>query len=511
MQLIRIALCTIMEAFALTGDWSGQQVRTTSEVPRRVSVIDVIKVVSEVQHAPSAWRDLSSTHPDVVGLAHNFKFPGQGQRLTPVTDARGLVTIVNLLPGQRAAQFRAAGADVLVRYLGGDATLVAEILANRAAQEALPAEAPARIFGEDVEARAAGQGLAGHQTAGVYIARYGTKLTVETPPGYEALGYGYTDAITRRLSEHRRRFGDCKVLDFFPTYNREVETLFQRYLRARGLLLKGRVAGETSEVIELFRVRLDGSDYPATRLQVQLEALRRGTPVGMPAVWGGDVPVDSGATNLTPISPTGRADSMDICDKADGMEIDRVEDVPVEEAGPSTSGNTNEAGPSEPMVTIRSVREFIDFHCELGKDEASARGDPGKCFRYMKRAAHEEFCRLLDASMPAINQKTFSKLMEDEGITSKNATWPGEGTQTTFFGIRKMGSGAAASAAAVCAGTQMDRHMARFLVSSHIVLGTSLLQNRAALHTAFSAFVGEDADKSQVKNMLEQRGLGTVT
>jgi hypothetical protein len=66
----------------------------------------------------------------------------------------GLVIILNLLPGQRAARFRVSCARIVVRYLGGDKSLVREIRENRRAQEALPEEHPARIFGQAVESEA---------------------------------------------------------------------------------------------------------------------------------------------------------------------------------------------------------------------------------------------------------------------------------------------------------------------------------------------------------------------
>ena len=58
------------------------------------------------------------------------------------------------LPGRAASEFRRNAAKVVVRYLGGDRTLVDEIAANRAAQEELAQSAPdhpARLFGEAVE------------------------------------------------------------------------------------------------------------------------------------------------------------------------------------------------------------------------------------------------------------------------------------------------------------------------------------------------------------------------
>lgn len=57
---------------------------------------------------------------------------------TPVIDAKGLTKILMLLPGLRVADFRDKAADILVRYLGGDITLIPEIEKNNAIQESLP-------------------------------------------------------------------------------------------------------------------------------------------------------------------------------------------------------------------------------------------------------------------------------------------------------------------------------------------------------------------------------------
>ena len=132
-----------------------KKVRKTTDTPPKVSVIDLITVVTEqsADAASKVFRRMTLEHPGVRTGCPDFKFPGPGQRLTPVTDARGLVTILNLLPGRAAAAFRAASADVIVRFLGGDDTLIAEIKRNAEAQQQLPADAPTRIFGEDVQAR----------------------------------------------------------------------------------------------------------------------------------------------------------------------------------------------------------------------------------------------------------------------------------------------------------------------------------------------------------------------
>ena len=67
-----------------------------------------------------------------------WKYPGERQQETPVADARGIVRIIMLLPCRAAAPVRAKAADVLVRYLGGDPSLVPEIAQNGTEQENLP-------------------------------------------------------------------------------------------------------------------------------------------------------------------------------------------------------------------------------------------------------------------------------------------------------------------------------------------------------------------------------------
>ena len=143
---------------AEAGDFAGAKVRKTNEIPPRVSVFDLIAVVKDVElnNARTELLRIQNEHPEVAAMVaapgSYFKFPGRGQRNTPVTGARGVVVILNLLSGPRAARFRLKCADIVVRALGGDESLVAEIRRNAEAQAALPAEAPMRLFGETVEA-----------------------------------------------------------------------------------------------------------------------------------------------------------------------------------------------------------------------------------------------------------------------------------------------------------------------------------------------------------------------
>ncbi|KAK9860328.1 hypothetical protein WJX84_006176, partial [Apatococcus fuscideae] len=153
-----------MALFKITqGEFEGAEIRTTTQYPRRVAILDVIKAITGNVNPRTTWADLQHTYPHDVGenagFSDSYKFPGRGYQVSPVTDARGLVTIMNLLQGERAARFRMKEADLLVRHLGGDLSLIQEIKDIRAQQEGLPADHPARIFGEDVEARASKRSL----------------------------------------------------------------------------------------------------------------------------------------------------------------------------------------------------------------------------------------------------------------------------------------------------------------------------------------------------------------
>ena len=132
-------------------------IRKTSEVPPRVSVIDVAAAITG-KDANKAAQDIGfikERHPEVTQNLGDFKFAGRGQKNTPVTDARGIVELVMLLPGHHAARVRRQAAQVLVRYLGGDLAIIDEVCGIRSFQEEMAARAPddpRRIFGEAVEA-----------------------------------------------------------------------------------------------------------------------------------------------------------------------------------------------------------------------------------------------------------------------------------------------------------------------------------------------------------------------
>ena len=115
---------------ALLGREVGR-IRKTNDTPARVSVVDTIAVITgkNANHSAEAMRDLGNRYPEVNGGIVHLKFPGRGQRNTPVADARGIVEVIMLLPGAQAARIRRQAAELLVRFLGGDLGIVAEVCA----------------------------------------------------------------------------------------------------------------------------------------------------------------------------------------------------------------------------------------------------------------------------------------------------------------------------------------------------------------------------------------------
>ena len=137
------------------------RIRKTAETPPRVSVIDVISAITgkDTNHAGEQLRRLVARYPDVNSNCVNVKFPDargrRGQKDTAAASVKGIVEIIMLLQGHHAARIRRQAAELLVRYLGGDISLVDEVCSIRIFQEEMAAQRPddpRRAFGEAVEA-----------------------------------------------------------------------------------------------------------------------------------------------------------------------------------------------------------------------------------------------------------------------------------------------------------------------------------------------------------------------
>ena len=108
---------------------NGKIIRKTGDLPQLVSVNDLIEVVTgkTFDSALKDFKQIKNNVPEVVALCSSHQFHGAGQNKTPVTNAYGIVTILNLLPGRAAAEFRSTLAGLIVHQMGGDAALIATL------------------------------------------------------------------------------------------------------------------------------------------------------------------------------------------------------------------------------------------------------------------------------------------------------------------------------------------------------------------------------------------------
>lgn len=79
-------------------------------------------------NASKYYQRLCSEYDEVKTFCLNFRFPGPGQRDTPVAGRKGMIRIIQLLRGKRAAKFRESLAGLMVRYLDADMGLAENII-----------------------------------------------------------------------------------------------------------------------------------------------------------------------------------------------------------------------------------------------------------------------------------------------------------------------------------------------------------------------------------------------
>ena len=136
-----------------------QRIRQTPDC--KTSLIDTVATLSglDAHYAAKALRDVTAQFPAVGSKISLWKFPGERQRDTPVADLATVYEILMVLPGRNAARIRSQAARLMVRYLGGDLTLIEEVERLHHVQQRMAEEDPTnphRVFGAAVEAEAAG-------------------------------------------------------------------------------------------------------------------------------------------------------------------------------------------------------------------------------------------------------------------------------------------------------------------------------------------------------------------
>ena len=102
----------------------------------------MIKVLGGQKNPKQVWLRLTESHPEVVGKCDNLKFPGSGQRETPVAkDKEAAYYILGLLPGAVGRRYREHAAKVFTQFLENPGQLAADIAEHLTEEEAARLEA----------------------------------------------------------------------------------------------------------------------------------------------------------------------------------------------------------------------------------------------------------------------------------------------------------------------------------------------------------------------------------
>ncbi len=166
--------CIMDEIIELTLEGLQAKARKTNESSPRVAVYDVIAMVKRCDnnYAGQIYMRLmkagkvpecEEVEQELVPAScmnQDSSIWGGNRKPVRVASASEMVQILMQLPGETI--FKQNCADVIVRYLGGDTSLVADVIANRAEQERLADEDPdhpVRMMGEEVEARGTKRGF----------------------------------------------------------------------------------------------------------------------------------------------------------------------------------------------------------------------------------------------------------------------------------------------------------------------------------------------------------------
>ena len=118
------------QTLTFDGIFSGREKEIRITPDKMISVFDFITVVSGQQNPRKTWERILNEHGEELGIVSKCHYAQFGKtKKTPVINVQGMVKLLFWLPGETAKQFRAKSAETMIRYLGGDLTLIDEIKA----------------------------------------------------------------------------------------------------------------------------------------------------------------------------------------------------------------------------------------------------------------------------------------------------------------------------------------------------------------------------------------------
>jgi hypothetical protein len=136
---------------------------TPEKMPSLVDV-GVILTGKTARHVARDLQVIMDTHPELAQKVGQVQFGGRGGNRDSFVpkNLAALLEIIFLLPGRSAAKVRQSAAQIFVRYLGGDLSLIHEVERMNHVQTFLrenDPEHPLRAFGEYAEQRQAEEAI----------------------------------------------------------------------------------------------------------------------------------------------------------------------------------------------------------------------------------------------------------------------------------------------------------------------------------------------------------------
>lgn len=229
-----------------------------------LSVFDIIKLFTDVKNPRDAWKEIKNIYPDVVDKSDNLKFPGRGQKLTPVMQVKAIKRLLMVLPGQKAAKMRDLYADLIGSAIRRHISGPIKISEPYQRRFQLEYDNRAIVIFNDMKRRHNLKDVSLDVVkgkTGVYIAGVGVENEVPILK-YGETRINYGDCIDR----HIRRYTSITHPSFYPAiipfYFREVkdsykvETMIGDTLKNHGLHLgtNYKIADDTKGNRELFTV-----------------------------------------------------------------------------------------------------------------------------------------------------------------------------------------------------------------------------------------------------------------
>lgn len=130
----------------LTGKMTGVTGTIRITPDKMASVYDIIKAFNTTVNERKTWSDVKKNHFVGVTKSYTYTFPGKGQNKTPVLDSKGVIQLIMVLPGSKAASCRKEFADIIVRYLGGDLSLCYDVIQINQQRKITASKEPEHFF-----------------------------------------------------------------------------------------------------------------------------------------------------------------------------------------------------------------------------------------------------------------------------------------------------------------------------------------------------------------------------